>query len=169
MHVYRCGWRRGAAGFRGVPPTRPAHDSSSPAQRKVRKRLAGSDFLASVSGTAASKFPLYMIYFSCHLIIVCFRVLARRVFLTEEPYTWWADLVWWLTRVEPGRIVLLAGGGRASLGFRHARKLLAHLGSIFVPSLGHDTSWSWAFVKGGRTLFESIVRGRHQRKVSLGL
>ncbi|XP_050721763.1 protein O-linked-mannose beta-1,2-N-acetylglucosaminyltransferase 1-like isoform X2 [Eriocheir sinensis] len=90
------------------------------------------------------------------------RVLARRVFLTEEPYTWWADLVWWLSRVAPGRVVLLAAGGRASQGFRHARKLLANLGSIFVPSLAHDTSWSWAFVKGGRTLFESVARGRHR-------
>lgn len=99
----------------------------------------------------------------------CLRVLARRVFLTEEPYTWWADLVWWLSRVEPGRVVLLAAGGRASQGFRHARKLMASLGSVFVPSLAHDTSWSWAFLKGGRTLFESVARGRHRGQVREGL
>lgn len=87
------------------------------------------------------------------------------MFLTEEPYTWWADLVWWISRVAPGRVVLLAAGRRASLGLRHARKFLTHHGSIFISSLGHDTSWSWGFVKGGRTLFESVVRGLHMGQV----
>uniref|UniRef100_A0A0P4WF24 ILEI/PANDER domain-containing protein n=1 Tax=Scylla olivacea TaxID=85551 RepID=A0A0P4WF24_SCYOL len=94
------------------------------------------------------------------------RVLVRRVFLTEEPYTWWADLVWWMRRVVPGRVVVLAAGDRASVGLRHARVLFQHLGSVSIPFLGYDTSWSWAFVKGGRTIYETVVRGPLMSHVS---
>lgn len=93
-------------------------------------------------------------------------MVARRVFLTEEPYTWWADLVWWVGRVVPGRLVVLAAGDRAAFGLRHARVLFAHLGSVFIPFLGYNTSWSWAFIKGGRTIYEAVVRGPHTEQVS---
>ena len=91
----------------------------------------------------------------------------RRVFLTEEPYTWWADLVWWVLRVVPGRVVVLAAGDRASVGLRHARVLFQHLGSEFINFLGYHTSWSWAFVKGGRTIYEAVVRGPLTNQVSV--
>nr|XP_053650769.1 protein O-linked-mannose beta-1,2-N-acetylglucosaminyltransferase 1-like [Cherax quadricarinatus] len=98
-----------------------------------------------------------------HLLVIhqyTARVLVRRVFQTQEPYAWWGDLVWWVSRVASGRLVVMSCAGYASLGLRHARTLFQDLGAVFVPYLGYQTSWCWAFVKGGRTLYEAVIRGK---------
>ncbi|XP_071548635.1 LOW QUALITY PROTEIN: protein O-linked-mannose beta-1,2-N-acetylglucosaminyltransferase 1-like [Panulirus ornatus] len=96
------------------------------------------------------------------------RVLVRRVFLTQEPYTWWADLVWWVGRVAPGRLVVMTAGGGATLGLRRARALFGDLGSVFAGHLGYRTSWCWAFLKGGRTVYEALARGTPVTQLDYG-
>lgn len=63
-------------------------------------------------------------------------------------------------QVAPGSLlVLTVGEGPGTLGLRHARTLFTDLGSAFVQYLGYATSWTWAFIKGGRTIYEALTRG----------
>ncbi|XP_064102670.1 protein O-linked-mannose beta-1,2-N-acetylglucosaminyltransferase 1-like [Macrobrachium nipponense] len=88
------------------------------------------------------------------------RILVQRSFKTSEPFSWWADLVWWIQQVVPGRfIVLTMSGFQNALGLRYARMLFADLGSLFIHYLGDTAMWVWAFVKSGCTIYEALVKG----------
>ncbi|XP_042883768.1 protein O-linked-mannose beta-1,2-N-acetylglucosaminyltransferase 1-like [Penaeus japonicus] len=94
------------------------------------------------------------------------RAITQRSFRTSEEFSWWADLSWWLQRVSPGRLVVITVTGRATLGLRHARTLFTDLGSTFASYLAQQTTWTWAFVKGGRTIYESILKGSRKTEIT---
>ncbi|XP_037781681.1 protein O-linked-mannose beta-1,2-N-acetylglucosaminyltransferase 1-like [Penaeus monodon] len=98
---------------------------------------------------------------------ICYRAMIRRNFRTSEEFSWWADLVWWLQRVSPGRLVVITVTGRSTLGLRHARTLFAELGSAFALYLAQQTAWTWAFVKGGHTIYESLLKGNRNTEITL--
>ncbi|XP_076054306.1 protein O-linked-mannose beta-1,2-N-acetylglucosaminyltransferase 1-like [Oratosquilla oratoria] len=63
-----------------------------------------------------------------------------------------------LDEVQPGRIILFMtfGGLEASLA-DPVHERLSQLGSACAPFLGPGMSWSWAFVKDGKTLAEVLT------------
>lgn len=47
--------------------------------------------------------------------------------------------------------------GYSVKGLRNVTNLIAKLGSLMVEHLGPTSIWTWAFVSGGKTMFEKIV------------
>ncbi|MPC32273.1 Protein O-linked-mannose beta-1,2-N-acetylglucosaminyltransferase 1 [Portunus trituberculatus] len=99
-------------------------------------------------------------------------ILVHRVFPLGQYWAHWADLEWHLQRVAPGRVVVLAIAVSGAVGLRHAAVRLAALGSLFVLHLPPTAHWTWVFIKGGRTLSETVTlhsRGAHHAHLLLPL
>ncbi|KAK7080864.1 hypothetical protein SK128_002235 [Halocaridina rubra] len=93
------------------------------------------------------------------------RLLLERDFKTIDAFSWWADLIWWLQQTSPGRLVLVTVSGFGNtVGLRRARMFFLYLGSVFARYLGITSSWTWAFIKGGRTIYENFSKGYQNRK-----
>ncbi|XP_076047206.1 protein O-linked-mannose beta-1,2-N-acetylglucosaminyltransferase 1-like [Oratosquilla oratoria] len=75
----------------------------------------------------------------------------------------WIDLMWYLSQVNEGHIMLLSVRRSGFRGLRHAKDLLVSLGSILVEHMDSSSLWTWVAVKGGRTLSESLLRRPHDR------
>lgn len=74
------------------------------------------------------------------------------------------DLNRHLENISPERIVILQTDGESIAGLRNATQLIASLGSVFVEHLIPGSIWTWAFVKGGRTLFEKYFLSENVKR-----
>ncbi|XP_045114273.1 protein O-linked-mannose beta-1,2-N-acetylglucosaminyltransferase 1-like isoform X1 [Portunus trituberculatus] len=95
-----------------------------------------------------------------------------QVFPLGQYWAHWADLEWHLQHVAPGRVVVLAIAVSGAVGLRHAAVRLAALGSLFAFHLPPTAHWTWVFIKGGRTLSETVTlhsRGTHHAHLLLPL
>nr|XP_027221137.1 protein O-linked-mannose beta-1,2-N-acetylglucosaminyltransferase 1-like [Penaeus vannamei] len=84
----------------------------------------------------------------------------------------YADLQWHLDRVAPGRILVLTVAVSGAMGLRQAALQLARLGSLFALHLTPMAHWTWVFVKGGRTISETVILqglAQHQAHLILPL
>ncbi|XP_068214502.1 protein O-linked-mannose beta-1,2-N-acetylglucosaminyltransferase 1-like [Palaemon carinicauda] len=103
-----------------------------------------------------------------HLLVIhqeTGRTLVQRTFKTNEPFSWWADIVWWIHQVVPGRIIVVTMSGfQNALGLRYARMLFADLGSLFIHYLSDTAIWVWVFVKSGCTIYEALIKGLPTQK-----
>ncbi|XP_050721946.1 protein O-linked-mannose beta-1,2-N-acetylglucosaminyltransferase 1-like isoform X3 [Eriocheir sinensis] len=100
------------------------------------------------------------------------RVIFHKVFQLGLYWAHWADLEWHLQRVVPGRVVVLAVAVSGAVGLRHAATRLAALGSLFALHLPPAAHWTWVFVRGGRTLSETVTlpaSGAHHAHLLLPL
>ncbi|XP_037781676.1 protein O-linked-mannose beta-1,2-N-acetylglucosaminyltransferase 1-like [Penaeus monodon] len=99
---------------------------------------------------------------------------AALIFTKVFPlgYYWahYADLQWHLDRVAPGRILVLTVAVSGTVGLRQAAQQLAGLGSLFALHLTPMAHWTWVFVKGGRTISETVIlQGLAQHQAHLVL
>ncbi|XP_047480484.1 protein O-linked-mannose beta-1,2-N-acetylglucosaminyltransferase 1-like [Penaeus chinensis] len=101
---------------------------------------------------------------------------AALIFTKVFPlgYYWahYADLQWHLDRVAPGRILVLTVAVSGTVGLRQAAHQLARLGSLFALHLTPMAHWTWVFVKGGRTISETVILqglAQHQAHLILPL
>ncbi|XP_076062353.1 protein O-linked-mannose beta-1,2-N-acetylglucosaminyltransferase 1-like [Oratosquilla oratoria] len=85
------------------------------------------------------------------------RQLLRRTFDTSQFYASWADLVWFLSQVTEGHILVLTLRSGAA-GLRFARDVLVSWGSQLVEFAGVGSLWTWVKVKGGKTIVETLVK-----------
>ncbi|XP_053650593.1 uncharacterized protein [Cherax quadricarinatus] len=81
----------------------------------------------------------------------------HKVFPLWLYWAHWVDLSWHLTRVAPGRLVVMAVSISGTVGLRGAAQCLVHLGSLFAAHLPPTAHWEWIFVKGGRTISETVA------------
>ncbi|XP_050721841.1 protein O-linked-mannose beta-1,2-N-acetylglucosaminyltransferase 1-like isoform X1 [Eriocheir sinensis] len=96
----------------------------------------------------------------------------HKVFPLGQYWVHWADLEWHLQRVVPGRVVVMAVAVSGAVGLRHAATRLAALGSLFALHLPPAAHWTWVFVRGGRTLSETVTlpaSGAHHAHLLLPL
>ena len=94
------------------------------------------------------------------------------MFPLGQYWAHWADLEWHLQHVAPGRVVVMAIGVSGAAGLRHAALCLHALGSLFALHLPPTARWTWVFIKGGRTLSETVTlhtRGPHHAHLLLPL
>nr|XP_053650771.1 protein O-linked-mannose beta-1,2-N-acetylglucosaminyltransferase 1-like [Cherax quadricarinatus] len=95
-------------------------------------------------------------------------LIFHRVFPLGLYWAHWADLEWHLERVAPGRVVVMTVSVFGAIGLRHAAQSLAHLGSVFALYLTPRACWTWVFIKGGRTISETVIlQGIAQHKAHL--
>ncbi|RXG61612.1 Protein O-linked-mannose beta-1,2-N-acetylglucosaminyltransferase 1 [Armadillidium vulgare] len=91
------------------------------------------------------------------LLFSLLMVIFEREFNTHEVYTAWADLIFFLRETELGHIITLTASERGVLGLRESKVFFCDYGSLFTPFLRYNERWIWSFVKGGRTIFETVI------------
>ncbi|XP_047480486.1 protein O-linked-mannose beta-1,2-N-acetylglucosaminyltransferase 1-like [Penaeus chinensis] len=99
-------------------------------------------------------------------------VVFHKVFPLGYYWAHYADLQWHLDRVAPGRILVLTVAVSGTVGLRQAAHQLARLGSLFALHLTPMAHWTWVFVKGGRTISETVILqglAQHQAHLILPL
>nr|XP_027221139.1 protein O-linked-mannose beta-1,2-N-acetylglucosaminyltransferase 1-like [Penaeus vannamei] len=99
-------------------------------------------------------------------------VVFHKVFPLGHYWAHYADLQWHLDRVAPGRILVLTVAVSGAMGLRQAALQLARLGSLFALHLTPMAHWTWVFVKGGRTISETVILqglAQHQAHLILPL
>ncbi|XP_037781678.1 protein O-linked-mannose beta-1,2-N-acetylglucosaminyltransferase 1-like [Penaeus monodon] len=97
-------------------------------------------------------------------------VIFHKVFPLGYYWAHYADLQWHLDRVAPGRILVLTVAVSGTVGLRQAAQQLAGLGSLFALHLTPMAHWTWVFVKGGRTISETVIlQGLAQHQAHLVL
>ncbi|XP_042225466.1 protein O-linked-mannose beta-1,2-N-acetylglucosaminyltransferase 1-like [Homarus americanus] len=84
-------------------------------------------------------------------------LIFHRVFPLGQYWAHWADLEWHLSRVAPGRIVVMTVAVSGTVGLRDVARRLDQLGSLFALHLTPMAHWTWVFVKGGRTISETAI------------
>ncbi|XP_027220919.2 protein O-linked-mannose beta-1,2-N-acetylglucosaminyltransferase 1-like [Penaeus vannamei] len=84
-------------------------------------------------------------------------VLLRKIFKTWNVYTYAQDLVWWLSRVQAGRIVVMTVHRAGTRGVGAALKTLESLGSLLISYAPPRALWVWMFIAGGQTIVETIA------------
>ncbi|XP_053650770.2 protein O-linked-mannose beta-1,2-N-acetylglucosaminyltransferase 1-like [Cherax quadricarinatus] len=95
-------------------------------------------------------------------------LIFHRVFPLGLYWAHWADLEWHLERVAPGRVVVMTVSVFGTIGLRHAAQRLTQLGSVFALYLMPSARWTWVFIKGGRTISETVIlQGIAQHKAHL--
>lgn len=67
------------------------------------------------------------------------------------------DLERQLTNLEPERVAIMQVEGPSITGLRNTTNLIASLGSLMVEHLSPNSTWIWAFVSGGKTIFERMI------------
>ncbi|XP_066968900.1 protein O-linked-mannose beta-1,2-N-acetylglucosaminyltransferase 1-like [Macrobrachium rosenbergii] len=82
--------------------------------------------------------------------------LITKTFNTWHPFTYAKYLVWWLEQVQPGRVVTMSIHRSGTAGLSPAIPFLVSLGSVLIPYAPPDALWMWVFIKGGKTLLESL-------------
>lgn len=84
-------------------------------------------------------------------------VLLRKTFNTWHPYTHALDLLWWVKRLQAGRVVVLVVRGAGTYGLGDALPILTNLGSLLARHAPPRALLAWTFVVGGRTLLETVA------------
>lgn len=84
-------------------------------------------------------------------------VLLRKTFNTWNVFTYAQDLVWWLSRVQAGRIVVMTVHRAGTHGVGAALSTLQSLGSLLISYAPPRALWVWMFIAGGRTIVEAIA------------
>ncbi|CAL4079712.1 unnamed protein product [Meganyctiphanes norvegica] len=87
------------------------------------------------------------------------KSIFQKTFLLGKYWAYWSDLEWHIKRTAPGRIVAMTIAVTGAVGLRNASVTLNHLGSSFATHLTSFSQWNWVFIKGGRTIMESVVLG----------
>ncbi|XP_064116303.1 protein O-linked-mannose beta-1,2-N-acetylglucosaminyltransferase 1-like [Macrobrachium nipponense] len=82
--------------------------------------------------------------------------LITKTFNTWHPFTYAKYLVWWLEQVQPGRVVTMAIHRSGTAGLGPAIPFFISLGSVLIPYAPPNALWIWVFIKGGKTLLESV-------------
>ncbi|XP_042883767.1 protein O-linked-mannose beta-1,2-N-acetylglucosaminyltransferase 1-like [Penaeus japonicus] len=95
-------------------------------------------------------------------------VVFHKVFPLGQYWAHYADLQWHMDRVASGRVVVITVSVSGTVGLRQAAHQLAQLGSLFALHLTPMAHWTWVFVKGGRTISETVIlRGVAQHHAHL--
>ncbi|XP_042883772.1 protein O-linked-mannose beta-1,2-N-acetylglucosaminyltransferase 1-like [Penaeus japonicus] len=95
-------------------------------------------------------------------------VVFHKVFPLGQYWAHYADLQWHMDRVASGRVVVITVAVSGTVGLRQAAHQLAQLGSLFALHLTPMAHWTWVFVKGGRTISETVIlRGVAQHHAHL--
>ncbi|CAL4129378.1 unnamed protein product [Meganyctiphanes norvegica] len=84
------------------------------------------------------------------------EILLTRTFQTWSAYAHAQDLVWWLGRVQTGRLVVLMIKQGGTYGLEAAYPTLRKLGSLLVGHTPPRALWIWIFVNGGQTISETL-------------
>ncbi|XP_076041784.1 protein O-linked-mannose beta-1,2-N-acetylglucosaminyltransferase 1-like [Oratosquilla oratoria] len=84
------------------------------------------------------------------------HVLLTRTFPTWNMFAYTEDLIWWLSQLRPGRLVIMRIQKTGSRGLQKAWPILRALGSIMAPYLPLQGLWVWVFVVQGKSLLESF-------------
>lgn len=84
-------------------------------------------------------------------------VLLRKTFSTWNVFTYAHDLVWWISRVQPGRLVVMTVHRAGTHGIGAALPTLTSLGSLLISYAPPRALWVWVFIAGGRTILETIA------------
>ncbi|XP_042883770.1 protein O-linked-mannose beta-1,2-N-acetylglucosaminyltransferase 1-like isoform X2 [Penaeus japonicus] len=93
---------------------------------------------------------------------------SPQVFPLGQYWAHYADLQWHMDRVASGRVVVITVSVSGTVGLRQAAHQLAQLGSLFALHLTPMAHWTWVFVKGGRTISETVIlRGVAQHHAHL--
>ncbi|XP_068244043.1 protein O-linked-mannose beta-1,2-N-acetylglucosaminyltransferase 1-like [Palaemon carinicauda] len=85
------------------------------------------------------------------------EILITKTFNTWNPFTYAKFLVWWLEQVRPGRVITMAIHRSGTAGLGPAIPALVSLGSVLIPYSPPHALWTWIFIKGGKTVLESVT------------
>ncbi|XP_042882078.1 protein O-linked-mannose beta-1,2-N-acetylglucosaminyltransferase 1-like [Penaeus japonicus] len=95
-------------------------------------------------------------------------LIFTKVFPLDQYWARYVDLQWHMDRVASGRVVVITVAVSGTVGLRQAAHQLAQLGSLFALHLTPMAHWTWVFVKGGRTISETVIlRGVAQHHAHL--
>ena len=83
-------------------------------------------------------------------------MLLRRTFPTYGYFSYGFDVIWWLKRLQKGRIAVITIKGGGIVGLFSVRNELENLGSVFISSIPQFCHWIWIFMVGGVTLLETF-------------
>ncbi|XP_066956988.1 protein O-linked-mannose beta-1,2-N-acetylglucosaminyltransferase 1-like [Macrobrachium rosenbergii] len=100
------------------------------------------------------------------------EIILHKVFPLGEYWAHWADLQWHIQRIQTGRLVVLTVSGDGTSGLRQTANILANLGSAFALHVTMYTQWNWVFIKGGKTISETVIlngRGSNHLHTALHL
>ncbi|XP_064111515.1 protein O-linked-mannose beta-1,2-N-acetylglucosaminyltransferase 1-like [Macrobrachium nipponense] len=100
------------------------------------------------------------------------QIILHKVFPLGEYWAHWADLQWHIQRIHTGRLVVLTVSSYGASGLRKTANILASLGSAFALHLTMYAQWNWVFIKGGKTISETVIlngKGSHHLHTALHL
>lgn len=86
------------------------------------------------------------------------KILLQKTFPTWIAFSFTSDLLWWLKRIQYGRIVVMFIKKSGIYGLSKARKFLKRNGSLFIDFLPPNSLWIWVWIYGGKTLVEVASR-----------
>lgn len=82
--------------------------------------------------------------------------ILHRPFQTWNIFSHGMDLMFWLERLQTGRIAVLTVRKSGLIGLFFVRNALSRMGSVFVDTAPVHDMWTWVWVVGGKTLLESL-------------
>ena len=94
------------------------------------------------------------------------KLMIRKSFATWNRYAHGLDLASWISQIRNGRIVALTIHRLGSKGLRKTLPILKDYGSVLVPYLPENGLWTWIFVAGGKTLYETATTAVHPRNLT---
>lgn len=92
------------------------------------------------------------------------QILLRKVFPTWNAFSFSDDLLWWLKRIQKGRLVLMFVQKSGTYGLKRAIKYMKECGSLFVEFLPPSGFWIWVWINGGKTLLEAVSSDKRINK-----